>query len=393
MTVAGRWLVVALSGGVALGVGIGLARFGFVPLFPAMVGAGWVDGAGAGLLGAANLAGYLAGALCAGRVAHRFGFRTVLDGAMVAAALALLGCALPGGLGWFLACRFVAGVAGALLMSLAGPAVQAAVSAEHRGAASGVVIAGVGVGIILVSTLLPPLLWLGVGAGWAGLGVIALVAWAWARRHWPPAPPPADAAAPAERVGRLVAAYGLSGAGMVPPMIYLADLAVRGRGLGIGMGSGVWLLFGAGAVAGTVLGGRAVDRFGPAVAIRLWLSAQVLALALALWPGGGVLALGGAALIAGFSGVGVSAVALAALRSRAGPGAALLWPRATAGYAVAQAVTSFALAALFARVAEAHGPVFLVGLALSVAALVVGWSGLGFTPATGRGNHDRTAPP
>ena len=154
-----------------------------------------------------------------------------------------------------------------------------------------------------------------------------------------------------------------------------------GRGLGLGMGSGVWLLFGLGAVAGTVLGGRAVDRFGPAVAIRLWLSVQVAALALALWPGGGVLALGGAALLAGFSGVGVSAVALAALRSRAGPGAALLWPRATAGYAVAQAVTSFALAALFARVAEAHGPVFLAGLALSVAALAAGWSGLGFPPA------------
>jgi hypothetical protein len=55
-----------------------------------------------------------------------------------------------------------------------------------------------------------------------------------------------------------------------------------GRGLGLGMGSGVWLLFGLGAVAGTVLGGRAVDRFGPAVAIRLWLSVQVAALALAL---------------------------------------------------------------------------------------------------------------
>ena len=53
----------ALAGAAATLAGIGLARFAYVPMFPAMVGAGWVDGGGAGLLGAANLAGYVAGVL------------------------------------------------------------------------------------------------------------------------------------------------------------------------------------------------------------------------------------------------------------------------------------------------------------------------------------------
>jgi hypothetical protein len=39
--------------------GIGLARFADVPLYPAMVAAGWVTGPEGGFLGATNLAGYL----------------------------------------------------------------------------------------------------------------------------------------------------------------------------------------------------------------------------------------------------------------------------------------------------------------------------------------------
>ena len=40
-----RFLSLALSGAAATSVGIGLARFAFVPLFPALVTAGWVTGA------------------------------------------------------------------------------------------------------------------------------------------------------------------------------------------------------------------------------------------------------------------------------------------------------------------------------------------------------------
>ncbi|MEI6162374.1 MAG: YbfB/YjiJ family MFS transporter, partial [Roseococcus sp.] len=53
------FLPLALSGAAATCVGIGLARFAFVPLFPALFTAGWVTGAQAGLLGAAALAGYV----------------------------------------------------------------------------------------------------------------------------------------------------------------------------------------------------------------------------------------------------------------------------------------------------------------------------------------------
>jgi len=48
------------------------------------------------------------------------------------------------------------------------------------------------------------------------------------------------------------AGYGLSGAGMVPHMVYFVDLAVRGRGLDPRLGALTWLLFGLGAMSGTL---------------------------------------------------------------------------------------------------------------------------------------------
>ena len=44
-------------------VGIGLARFAYTPLLPVVVDAHWFEASAAAYLGAANLAGYLAGAL------------------------------------------------------------------------------------------------------------------------------------------------------------------------------------------------------------------------------------------------------------------------------------------------------------------------------------------
>src|SRR5439155_24891276 len=63
-------------------VGIGLARFGYTPLIPALVAAGWFEPSAAVYLGAANLAGYLAGALGARWLAARTGAATTLRMAM-----------------------------------------------------------------------------------------------------------------------------------------------------------------------------------------------------------------------------------------------------------------------------------------------------------------------
>jgi predicted MFS family arabinose efflux permease len=253
-------------------------------------------------------------------------------------------------------------------MSLVGPAVQRAVPPKRRGAASGVVISGVGGGVVLGSLALPPLLQGGPSLGWLGLAALVAGLWAFAHRRFPgDAGTPASGAPPP--AFRLLLAYALSGAGMVAPMVYLSDLAARGFGFGLLAGSGVWLLFGLGALAGTLLGGRAADRLGGAAAVRLWLVVQVAALGLALWHQGAALAL--SAVLSGFSGVGLSAVTLAWAREEAGAQAGALWVRATICYGLAQAVAAFVLAALFAATEESHAAVFLAGALASLAGLVV----------------------
>src|SRR5947199_81032 len=90
----------AFAGAAATLSGIGLARFAYVPLFPAMVAAGWVTGAEGGFLGAVNLAGYLIGVLGGRTLAQRLGTARALNVGMGLAALAFAACAWNGGVIW-----------------------------------------------------------------------------------------------------------------------------------------------------------------------------------------------------------------------------------------------------------------------------------------------------
>ena len=361
----------ALAAACAPCSGIGLARFAYVPLFPAMVAAGWVDGAGAGMLGAANMAGYLVGVLAARRVGMVIGTARTLDLGLLLVVLCFAMCGIQGGLWWFMPWRLLAGVAGGLLMGLVGPATQASVAPERRGLAGGIVIGGVGAGISIAAIAVPLLVPLGVQVAWFGLAGLVFCLWLYAHPRWPSAPV-GPAAAPGQarpKAAHMILAYGLSGGGLVPPMIYLADMAVRGRGLPLEWASGVWLLFGLGGMVGTLSAGTVVDRLGGARSYLLWLALQILALALCLPPMPWLLV--PAAILCGFVAMGVTAVVLGLARERAGVAAGAVWARTTASFAVIQAAVAFGLAQLFAATGESHLALFSVGLGLSVAALLV----------------------
>lgn len=358
----------AFAGAAATFSGIGLGRFAYVPLFPAMVSAGWVTGAEGALIGASNLAGYLVGVLGGPSVARRIGTAAALDCGMLLGMVGFGACAFDLGAAWFLLWRFVSGVGGGLLMALAGPAVQGTVRAARRGVAGGIVVSGIGFGIVVASAAIPALVPLGLSVAWAALAAIVGLLWLLARPSWPRTPiPPTPAGIPARSLV-LQTAYGISGGGLVPHMVYFADLAVRGYGFAPSFGSLLWLIFGTGALAGTLLGGRLADRLGALTSFRLWLAFQVVALAAALSGNTVLLLLSGFA--GGFSALGLAAIALARARELAGPAAGAVWVKTTAAFGIAQAVAGLALAALFAQTGS-HTAVFLTGLALSVAALLV----------------------
>lgn len=364
-----------LAGLCATLVGVGLSRFAYAPLLPEMVRAGWLSAGAAGVLGAANLAGYLLGALSAGWVARRLGLRRTLRSAMLLAAVSFALCAWRGGLAWFLPWRVLSGVLGGLLMGLAGPAVQAAVPVQLHGLAAGLLFSGVGIGIMAGAVLVPVLVPLGLSATWLALGgtTLALAAASW--RLWPAASAPA--AVPRGRSGtrpgvrRLLATYALSAVAATSHMVWWPDFIARGLGHAAAGAAGFWFLYGAAVACCPALFGRLADRVGTSGALGALTVVQVVALLLPLLSTAtpGLLA---SSVCGGGTAGGVSALALIRVKEVAGDASPQLWRACTAAWGAAQAATGFLLAWLFA-VSGSHAPIFAVGLlaALAAAALAL----------------------
>lgn len=367
---------VTLAGLCATLVGIGLARFAYTPLLPVLITEGWFPASQAAYLGAANLAGYLGGALCARPLARRGGAPRVLRGMMALVTVAFFACALPLSFAWFFLWRFAAGVAGGALMVLAAPTVLPHVPPARRGLAGGAIFTGVGLGIMASGTVVPLLLQAGLVETWCGLGILSLLLTALAWGGWPatePPPPGAPRRAPAAvPLLALYVAYALNATGLVPHMVFLVDFVARGLGQGIHAGARYWVLFGLGAVVGPMLAGALADRIGFGPALRLALVIQVAAVALPtvtadpLW-------LAVSSLVVGAAVPGVVPLVLGRVHELV-PGDAegqrAAWSVTTMAFALGQAAGAYGLAFLFAS-GWPYTTLFAVGAAALTLGLVI----------------------
>jgi predicted MFS family arabinose efflux permease len=367
---------VTLAGLCATLVGIGLARFAYTPLLPVLITEGWFPASQAAYLGAANLAGYLGGALCARPLARRGGAPRVLRGMMALVTVAFFACALPLSFAWFFLWRFAAGVAGGTLMVLAAPTVLPHVPPARRGLAGGAIFTGVGLGIMASGTVVPLLLQAGLVETWCGLGVLSLLLTALAWGGWPAEetpPPGASRRAPAAvPLLALYVAYALNATGLVPHMVFLVDFVARGLGQGIHAGARYWVLFGLGAVVGPMTAGALADRIGSGPALRLALVIQAAAVALPtvtadpLW-------LAVSSLVVGAAVPGVVPLVLGRVHELV-PGDAegqrAAWSVTTMAFALGQAAGAYGLSFLFASGGR-YTTLFAVGAAALTLGLVI----------------------
>lgn len=282
-----RWRP-ALAGLAASLVGIGLARFAYTPLIPALIGAHWFAPSTVVYFGAANLLGYLIGALAARRLLALASAPVLLRVTMALASASFFASAVPLSVGWYFAWRLGSGITGGVIMVLAPPVVLASADPARRGLVGGLIFTGVGLGIAASGTLVPLLLRHGLPATWCGLGAISAVltvlVWSW----WPDTgQAPGDEASLGQKKrvlsvasGALLLAYGLNAFGLVPHMVFLVDFIARGLGRGLAVGAAYWVLFGAGALVGPLLAGTLADRVGFGPALRIVLGIEVIAVAL-----------------------------------------------------------------------------------------------------------------
>jgi predicted MFS family arabinose efflux permease len=387
-----------VSGLCACLVGIGLARFAYTPLIPALIAAGWFSPAHTAYLGAANLAGYLVGALAARHLAARVPAVRVLRGMMLLASGAFFACATPVSFLWFFLWRFLAGLAGGSLMVLAPPTVLSHVPPARRGLAGGLIFTGVGLGITMSGTLVPLLLRAGLVAAWCGLGALALALTALAWRGWPTGSPvvrtaPPRAVAAGGRPGRtglvlagLFVEYGLNATGLVPHMVFLVDFVARDLGRGLATGAAYWVVFGVGALLGPAAAGAAGDRvgFGPALRLSLLIQAAAVGvLALTAAPA----ALAVSSFVIGAFVPGCTTLVLGRVRELVADGSSAdqtaAWSRATMAFAMGQAVAAYGFSFIFARSGD-YGLLFGLGGGVLLVAFMLDLAGAPRSPTPPR---------
>src|SRR5215213_6863064 len=142
-----------LGGVVVLAAAMGIGRFAYTPILPAMQRSGHLDNAQAGLLASANSVGYLVGALLAFglvRPSQRVG---ILRASVAAVAVATVLMATTTSLAAWGVIRFLAGLAGAGVFVLATALVLDDLRRRGQGSRSGWLFSGVGLGIAISGTV------------------------------------------------------------------------------------------------------------------------------------------------------------------------------------------------------------------------------------------------
>ena len=144
--------LVAFGGAAAMALAMGVARFSYTPIVPAMHDQAGLSAANAGFLATLNFIGYLVASMWpifARRMGYTPGPKTTLRWCMMAALLVTAGMAFTTSFAWWAVLRFVSGMISLLIMVYATAIVMDAAARAHSPMAAGVHYSGVGVGIAL----------------------------------------------------------------------------------------------------------------------------------------------------------------------------------------------------------------------------------------------------
>jgi MFS transporter, DHA1 family, putative efflux transporter len=273
---------------------VGTDLFVISPLLP-LVAAGYrISTTLAGLSITVFSLAYVIGAPLIGHFADRLGRRRILTLCLAAFAIANLLTGLAQSFAWLLLTRIFAGAAAAGVSPSVYALVGTTAPPERRATRLSLVVSG----LLLALPLGTPAATLaGAAFGWrsafVGLGAAAF-ALAWANRSaWPEPPAESERTSPVSRkaagiTGRLAPMLAWSTA--LYGMYTYLGAGLSAAGLSTAATAHIIVFYGAGAIAGLLLGGRLADRFGTRTTANLSLGGLFIAfLLLRLAIGAGVL--------------------------------------------------------------------------------------------------------
>jgi predicted MFS family arabinose efflux permease len=264
-----RSAALAFGGLAAMTAALGIGRFVYTPILPAMLGAlGWSK-SDAGLIASANFLGYLVGALLAGLPFVRRRPRFWLLTALAVSAVSTGAMAVPSDIASFAALRFIGGIASAFVIVCASTLVLERLSRSGRGQLSAIHFAGVGFGIVISAIAVSVLLASGAGwrSLWIGSGSISILVAIVAAVLIPAAsdiaasPEPVASRAGPSGIGMMAVAYGLFGFGYVITTTFLVAIVRLTADIRV-LEPWIWILFGLAAIPSVAIWARLGERIG-----------------------------------------------------------------------------------------------------------------------------------
>ena len=372
-----RPVALAVGGLIAMAVALGIGRFVYTPILPAMAEALHLSKTQAGFIASANLLGYLVGALLVAAPNLPGSRRNWLLSALAVSAITTGAMGLVSTMLPFLALRFAGGAASAFVFVLASALVLDGLAAAHRPHLAPLHFAGVGTGIAVSALTVSALiaagsdwrsLWYGPGA----LAFAALAAVAWLIRAEPVAihrstPTPLT---PSRRgLPSLITAYGLFGFGYVITATFLLAI-VRASAETRPVEPLVWLIVGVTAAPSVALWAKVSSRLGTRQTFSIACVIEAVGVAASvLWPSipGTFLA---AALLGGTF-MGLTAQGVVAARRFAPADPRPILAHMTVAFGVGQIIGPSLAGALFDLTGGFALPSLLAAAALIAAAAIV----------------------
>jgi predicted MFS family arabinose efflux permease len=351
-----RWQSAQLALGTASA--LGLARFAYGLLVPAMRSELHWSLAQAGTLTTANGLGYLLGAVASALVARRLGLTVTFRLGMVLTAAALAATAASSSYPVLLLTRAAAGFAGALVFITGGVIASRAAASARSAAPLTIYFAGAGLGIAFSGTVIPVLLGHHPGRWPLAWGLLAAAAGLATVISWTAAHGGRDTGATATiidlrgvaRLWQVALVYLLFAAGYIAYITFLSAY-LAAHHASVGQVALTWAVLGLAAIAAPVLWSRPINTWPDARALAALLAVLSIAAALALVSAAPA-AVTGSAIGYGVSFLGVPAAVTALIRAATPPRD---WTGALAAFTVVFAAGQMAGPYLAGALADRYG--------------------------------------
>ncbi len=280
-----RLCVIALC---STGLGIGLFRFSYTALMPLTIDQHWWDLKFASELASANLIGYLIGAVIAFTAIKELQIGRVILYSALLGSISLLCCGMQGFAdAWYLFWRVLSGVTGGFLMVLGPSFALKQVLPEQKHLLGLIAFSGIGLGVLLTTTLLPQLGHLSVAIAWYALGTLGLILTlilALMLNQIKQRPSTAQQTPSTQTLqfaltrrqywiaGLVIAAYFMSAVAYIPHSLFWVDFMVHHLYRPQNFANLQWMIYGVGSLVGALIAYISVRRWGGVGALwRLYL--------------------------------------------------------------------------------------------------------------------------